>query len=47
MTQQDGPKLRKIIVRLSIRLQTGIDYLSNLSVFELYEIVKEVAEVGK
>lgn len=30
-----------------MRLQTGIDYFSNLSVFELREIVKEVSALGK
>lgn len=41
------PKLRKIIIQLSMKLQTGIDYLSSLSVLELLELVKEVSEVVK
>lgn len=47
MRQEDGPTIRRIVIRVSIRLRTGIDYLLNLSVLELFEIVKEVAEIGK
>lgn len=47
MRQEDGPAIRRIVVRVSIRLRTGMDYLANLSVFELFEIVKEVVEIGK
>lgn len=45
MKPSDVPKLRKIILNLSISLQTGIDYLSSLSVLELLELAKEVHEV--
>ena len=27
-------------------LQTGIDYLQSLSVFELLDLIKEVSEIG-
>ena len=45
MRPSDVPKLRKMIINLSINLQTGIDYLSSLSVLELLELAKEVHEV--
>ena len=45
MRPSDVPKLRKMIINLSINLQTGIDYLSSLSVSELLDTIKEVAEV--
>jgi hypothetical protein len=45
MKPSDVPKLRKIVLNLSISLQTGIDYLSSLSVLELLELAKEVHEV--
>ena len=37
--------LRKLIINLSMTMQTGIDYLSSLSVLELLELAKEVHEV--
>jgi hypothetical protein len=40
--------LRKNVIRLSISMQTGLDYLmSGLSVFDLVDIMKEVSEIGK
>lgn len=39
------PKLRKIIIQISMTLQTGIDYLQSLSIFELLDIIKEVSEI--
>lgn len=45
MRPSDIPMLRKIIINLSISMQTGIEYLSSLSVLELLELAKEVSEV--
>ena len=47
LTSKDAKQIRKVIVYLSLRLRTSIDYLSGLSVFDLFEIVKEVADFGK
>ena len=43
----DLPKIRKAIIRLSLALRTGIDFFYSLSVFELFDLMEEVAEVGK
>ena len=47
LSPDDGKTIRKIIIQLSIRLRTSIEYLSNLSVFELFEIVSEVSKLAK
>lgn len=39
------PKLRKIIIQLSMTVQAGIDYLYSLPLSELLELMKEVHEV--
>jgi|GEM_PF-2545343 len=41
---RDGASLRKLTIHLSLILQTGLDYLEGLSVFELIDIAKEVSE---
>lgn len=47
MSPEDGAKLYKVIIKLSMQLRTGVDYFMNLSLFDLKEIMKEVAEIGK
>ncbi len=41
----DGSNIRKLTIHLSIILRTGLDTLESLSVFELIEIAKEVADI--
>ena len=43
----DIAKLQKLIIRLSLKLGTGIDYFETLSIFEIGEIVEGVIEIGK
>lgn len=45
ISPKDIPKLRKTIIQVSMTLQTGIEYLSSLSVSELLDVIKEVSEV--
>jgi hypothetical protein len=40
-------KLRKIIIRASLFLQTGIDALTAMPIEELLEILKEVTEIAE
>lgn len=40
----DGAHLRKLTVRLSILLKTGLKDIEDLSIFDLTDIAKEVAE---
>lgn len=44
MKPSDGAKLRKLTIRLSILLKTGLGEIESLSIFELFEIAEEVAE---
>lgn len=44
MRPTDGARLRKLTVRLTILLRTGLDQIESLSIFELLEIAEEVAE---
>lgn len=46
MSPSDSNNLNRVIVRLAMTVQTGIDYLSGLPVTELLDVIKEVAEIG-
>lgn len=37
----------KIIIRLSMAIQTSIEYLSKIPLYELIDIIREVNEIGK
>lgn len=43
----DGRVVRKIAIRLSIKLNTSMEYFMNMPVRELIEIVEEVSELGQ
>lgn len=43
----DGKVVRKIAIRLSIKLNTSMEYFMNMPVRELIEIVEEVSELGQ
>ena len=47
ISPNDGRIVRKIAVRLSIRLNTSMEYFMNMPVRELIEIVEEVSEIGQ
>jgi hypothetical protein len=47
ISPNDGRIVRKIAVRLSIRLNTSMEYFMNMPVRELIEIVEEVSELGQ
>lgn len=47
ISPNDGMALRKIAIRLSIRLNTSLEYFMNMPVRELIEIVEEVSELGQ
>lgn len=46
MTPGDAPKLRKVIIQLSMDLRTGMDYFYSLPVTDLLDTIREVAEIG-
>ena len=41
----DLPKIKKAVIQLAMTIKTGIDYFYSLSVFELLDLMEEVAEV--
>ena len=43
----DGSTFRKLAIRLSTQINTGVDYLLSIPVMELRELAKEVVEIGK
>lgn len=45
-TPADMKLLRKMVIRLSMILRTGIDYFYSLSIPELLDLIEEVAEVN-
>lgn len=45
MSPKDAKRLKKIMIQLSMSLQTGLDYFESLSVIELLEVIEEVNEV--
>lgn len=47
MKFSDYSVVRKLAVRLSIRLQTGLDFLLGLPVLDLLEIAEEATERGR
>lgn len=47
ISPNDGRVIRKISIRLSIRLNTSLEYFMNMPVRELIEIVEEVSELGQ
>lgn len=47
ISPNDGKTIRKIAIRLSIRLNTSLEYFMNMPVRELIEIVEEVSELGQ
>ena len=47
ISPNDGRIVRKIAVRLSIRLNTSMEYFMNMPVRELIQIVEEVSELGQ
>ena len=47
ISPNDGRIVRKIAVRLSIRLNTSMEYFMNMPIRELIEIVEEVSELGQ
>lgn len=47
ISPNDGRVVRRIAIRLSIRLNTSLEYFINMPVRELIEIVGEVSELGQ
>ena len=47
MSPEDGANLYKIILRLSIRLKTGMEFFLHLSIFDLKNIIEEVVALEK
>ena len=47
ISPNDGRVVRKIAIRLSIKLNTSMEYFMNIPVKELIEIVEEVSELGQ
>lgn len=47
ISPNDGRVVRRIAIRLSIRLNTSLEYFMNIPVRELIEIVEEVSELGQ
>lgn len=47
ISPNDGRVVRKIAIRLSIRLNTSLEYFMNMPVRELIEIVEEVSKLGQ
>lgn len=45
ISPSDLSKLKKVVIQLAMALKTGIDYFYSLSIFELFDLVEEVAEV--
>ena len=43
----DAKILRKICIRVSLATKTGLEYLMNLPVLDLLDLVKELGELGK
>lgn len=46
MDPGDFGNIHKILIVLSMKLRTGIDFFYNLPFYDVLEIVKEVAEIG-
>lgn len=42
----DGAELRRLCIRLSLFMRTGLDFFLNLPVFELMEIANEVNQIA-
>ena len=47
ISPNDGRVVRKIAIRLSIKLNTSMEYFMHMPVRELIEIVEEVSEIGQ
>jgi hypothetical protein len=43
---QDAKQIRKCAIHLGIRINTSMEYLLNIPLSELNEILEEVAEFG-
>jgi hypothetical protein len=44
---QDVKQIRKCAIHLGIRISTSLEYLLNIPLVELGEILEEVAKLGK
>lgn len=47
MSPEDFGSIRKVMVRLSLRFKTGLDFFYGLSFGEIVDIMEEVVELGK
>lgn len=47
MDLEDFSSVYKIIIPLAMNLRTGVDFFYNLPFFDVLNILKEAAELGK
>ncbi len=47
MSPEDFGSIQKVMIGLSVRLKTGLDFFYGLSFGEIVDVMEEVVELGK